>query len=85
MQAVQRMSNYLPTRLALHRGRQVELSLTKCRRCASTKKTPAHVLNNCSKVHRAIIARHDAVVNRLASLLGKRPDLTVHKEVTRSR
>ena len=81
VQAVQLYSGNLPTRLALHRGRQVDIRLLMCRRCHRSKETPAHVLNDCDFVHRAIVNRHNAVVNLLAKELSKRPQTTVHKEV----
>ena len=81
VQAVQVYSGNLPTRLALHRGRQVDNSLLMCRRCHRCKETTAHIMNDCGSVHRAIVDRHNAVCRTLSSILSKRPGTQVHSEV----
>ena len=83
VQTVQLFNGNLPTRLALHRGRRDEISLLKCRRCFTSKEKGAHALNECPYSHDSICARHDAVVDKgIHKELSKRPELSVHKEVS---
>ena len=80
VQAVQLLSGNLPTRMAMHRGHSSDLDLVSCRRCpraANQRETVAHVLNGCPWGHSRWIARHDAVVRKIAQALEKDPEMRV--------
>jgi hypothetical protein len=71
VQALQIVSNQLPTRVMLHRGRGDD-QMKLCRNCKRTKETIMHVLNECNSVHDSICKRHNNLCNKLSKDLTKK-------------
>ena len=74
--AVHMVSESLPTRINVTRGRDAQPGERNCRRCHRQAETQLHVLNECVSTREAMIRRHNWVCNAVRDELRERDPTT---------